>query len=479
MAPKVRGSGKDHHTHTNNNHSRAPPPPPPVPFRTQPYAKEDEFAEAFYKPHTVTAGLIAIVALTYFAFTRSDSDDSHNIKVGIVVMCASFLWFCFVHLPDGLMLRPHPAVWRVVLGATLIYLLTLVFILFQNIGQARAILGFFDSRLNKPLPERDYAADCRIVTPDHPSGSRFANVVATVKDEFIFAHVAGHWGKAVMIRSWRVCVCISVIFELIEITFQHLLPNYMECWWDHVIVDIIVCNGLGMWLGLKTCEFFAAKKYEWVGLRKLPTYSGKVARLVKQFSPIDWVAYEWEIFVSFKRFLYVSFLAVMFNIVDNNAFFLKFILWLPPTHPLNPARLFLWFFLGTVGIREWYQFMTDPNCKRLGTTAWVLLMVTTVELLIIFKFSSEAQLFAQSPPMPIEIFYPWVAFFVLGLVWIVLYFPTAGLRKRSALWAANLELLWYLIFVPWVFLFLSGCPDLRWGVEWFRDLLVRVGLPVW
>ena len=38
------------------------------------------------------------------------------------------------------MVRPHPAVWRIVHGAVVIYLLTLVFVLFQNVADARLLL---------------------------------------------------------------------------------------------------------------------------------------------------------------------------------------------------------------------------------------------------------------------------------------------------------------------------------------------------
>ena len=39
-----------------------------------------------------------------------------------------------------MMVRPHPAVWRVVHGLMVIYLLILVFMLFQDVGDARRLL---------------------------------------------------------------------------------------------------------------------------------------------------------------------------------------------------------------------------------------------------------------------------------------------------------------------------------------------------
>jgi hypothetical protein len=38
------------------------------------------------------------------------------------------------------MVRPHPGFWRIVHGVVILYLLALVFLLFQNVGDARQLL---------------------------------------------------------------------------------------------------------------------------------------------------------------------------------------------------------------------------------------------------------------------------------------------------------------------------------------------------
>lgn len=52
-----------------------------------------------------------------------------------------------------------------------------------------------------------------------------------------------------------------------EITFRHWLPNFWECWWDHVILDIIICNTGGIVLGYYTMKIFGMQEYKW-SLRK-------------------------------------------------------------------------------------------------------------------------------------------------------------------------------------------------------------------
>ena len=63
---------------------------------------------------------------------------------------------------DGPFIRPHPALWRVVLAASAIYQLFLVFLLFQNVNDARHLFTYWDSSLGVSLPERSYADNCAL-----------------------------------------------------------------------------------------------------------------------------------------------------------------------------------------------------------------------------------------------------------------------------------------------------------------------------
>ena len=55
-------------------------------------------------------------------------------------------------------------------------------------------------------------------------------------DLFVLAHFFGWLIKAMVIRDWRLLWVLSILFEWMEITFRHILPNFWECWWDHVSV---------------------------------------------------------------------------------------------------------------------------------------------------------------------------------------------------------------------------------------------------
>ena len=53
-------------------------------------------------------------------------------------------------------------------------------------------------------------------------------------DIFVFAHLAGWLIKALVIREVHLLWVLSLLFEFMEISFRHILPNFWECWWDHV-----------------------------------------------------------------------------------------------------------------------------------------------------------------------------------------------------------------------------------------------------
>ena len=75
----------------------------------------------------------------------------------------------------------------------------------------------------------------------------------------------------------------SVMFEFLEYSLEHQLPNFSECWWDHWILDVIICNAGGTVIGLMTLRFLSIKSYNWRGLYNIPTYRGKIKRILAQF----------------------------------------------------------------------------------------------------------------------------------------------------------------------------------------------------
>ena len=80
-------------------------------------------------------------------------------------------------------------------------------------------------------------------------------IKGTLFDEFVIAHTLGWWGKAVILRNYPLLWVLSVGFELMELTFQHMLPNFNECWWDSWILDVALCNFIGLLAGMWTVRW--------------------------------------------------------------------------------------------------------------------------------------------------------------------------------------------------------------------------------
>jgi phosphatidylserine synthase 2 len=127
--------------------------------------------------------------------------------------------------------------------------MALVFLLFQNVEDARQMMRHIDPTLGVSLPERSYATNCEL---------SWRNVFDQL-DEFVWAHVIGWWCKAIMFRDYWICWILSVMFEVLEYSLQHQLPNFAECWWDHWVLDVLICNWLGLWAGMKTCQYLELK----------------------------------------------------------------------------------------------------------------------------------------------------------------------------------------------------------------------------
>uniref|UniRef100_A0A453DRW3 CDP-diacylglycerol--serine O-phosphatidyltransferase n=1 Tax=Aegilops tauschii subsp. strangulata TaxID=200361 RepID=A0A453DRW3_AEGTS len=124
-------------------------------------------------------------------------------------------------------------------------------------------------------------------------------------DEFVIAHILGWWGKAIMIRNQPLLWVLSIGFELMELTFRHMLPNFNECWWDSIVLDILICNWFGIWAGMKTVRYFDGRTYEWVGLSRQPNIMSKVKRTLGQFTPAQWDKDEWYPLLGPWRFIQV------------------------------------------------------------------------------------------------------------------------------------------------------------------------------
>jgi phosphatidylserine synthase 2 len=101
------------------------------------------------------------------------------------------------------------------------------------------------------------------------------------------------------------------------------------------------------------------KPYNWRGLWNTPTLTGKLQRIVYQFSPYNWIEYDWRPTASLKRWLYMLCILVLFFTAELGTFYLKYILWIPPPHFLCIGRLFMMWLCGAVAMRESFEYLDN------------------------------------------------------------------------------------------------------------------------
>lgn len=372
-----------------------------------------------YQPHSITALLLVIITVAYFAFQDTSQNEwIENLRRGVGVSVFIVLVTGVLVFPSGPFIRPHPIFWRLVFGISMIYMVGVTLLLFQNKEDARKALLFFDSSLNVPLDERPYAEDCSL---------SYDTIKAALWDRYVLAHFFGWLINSLMIRNRYICWAVSLFWEFTEISFLHMMPNFAECWWDSWIMDLLLCNGIGIEIGYQLCSYLEVQEYRWSGLMEIPSMGGKAWRAVSQFSPESWTQVRWEPWKSLKRFFVANVLIFVLILGQLNGFFIKHLLWIPPENNLNAYRLLLMLLITAPSIRQLYLFIAREDVERLGSQFWVLCTIFALELMLIVKMSQ-----GEFPdPAPSSVKWMWAVF---GSIYVlfVLFAATDTLKSKDS-----------------------------------------------
>lgn len=375
---------------------------------------EDVHLEVFYKPHTISLLLLCIFGLTYTAFVRDSSDHHANVSVGLGGVFVFFMIVSVLAFPNGPFTRPHPILWRMVFGCSVLYLLTIQFLIHLDYDALRAIIIWFDPKMSNYTidAEKEYGVNCWDIDFE-----RFWSHL----DWFAFGHYWG-WGmKALIIRHYGICWSISIMWELTELFFIHLLPNFSECWWDNIILDVLLCNNLGIFTGMMVCWWLEMREYHWESIKNISSKTGKMKRAILQFTPESWSHARWlDPGSSYMRFLGIFQFILLFQIVELNTFFVKHIFPMPAEHPICVFRILLSGLMAAPSTRQYYTYITDKRCKRLGSQAWVFICIAFSELILNIKFGKDI-LFSQTQ-LPMIV------------LWVIFNLVIAFLGMLASIW---------------------------------------------
>lgn len=134
--------------------------------------------------------------------------------------------------------------------------------------------------------------------------------------------------------------------------------------------------------------------------------------ILEKFKPNVWAKYEWGLFSDPYRYVQVLWYCFFVLSVDCNNFFLKYIFWLPPEHYLMFVRLAIWAFSAIASTKEYYEYMANKYCYKIGPFVWLTCMTLLVEFSIITKFG--AHMFTAAFPGFVKVI--WLVIGILVLI---------------------------------------------------------------
>eukprot|EP00931_Biecheleriopsis_adriatica_P008553 TRINITY_DN10970_c0_g1_i1.p1 TRINITY_DN10970_c0_g1~~TRINITY_DN10970_c0_g1_i1.p1 ORF type:complete len:484 (-),score=51.55 TRINITY_DN10970_c0_g1_i1:177-1598(-) len=389
-------------------------------------------------PRQVLFGLCLLLTLIAIAVHGQDEESSEAVgassgssfrKVSLSLLCFMMV-YCLLQTRDGVMQRPHPAIWRLLHGWNLWYCTIVTSLLVVAPHDGVVIVQWLfpgvERQQQKSSPETlglDHLA-CEIT---------FATFKRQLFSIWFFAHCVGWWAKMVMLRDLKTCLVYSTVFELTELTLQFLVPEFQECWWDSVIMDWLIANTLvGMLLGKLTLRVLNVSDFDWAPDQKW------MAQCWKMLTPSSWSEYSWNPANDPVTMLLNAAIWIIMAVCEVNSFFLINLLHLPRNHLFNIVRQVLLCLCAVPAVEEWYEYTRHSRASylgrewfeytnqykgrkpRIGQSVWLLSITVTLETAAIIKYSLALGQWNTVSPGP-EIWAPWATSMLIFSIYFLLH----------------------------------------------------------
>lgn len=375
-------------------------------------------------------GLIILVMVTgLFGFywesisrrdTISAQKSAHAALAGIFF---TLLVYCFLQTRDGLLVRPHPGIWRLVHACGLFHLLicTGFAVVPQEVGRqfVRLILpGVRSEQRSDGLSMSDLPVDVFAGTVDLRCELSMETLRIQLGKMWFYAHIVGWFAKMCIFRDWSFCLVLSIAFETVELSFQWLIPELRECWWDSLFLDVLLSNTLGMVAGYLLLRAFRSVTYNWLDLSPSVKeaenasasqlanreYEGRehcecttegnakdaghlldkdtrsrgsfkttelrylttdVAVVLRRYTtrlfPFLWSNYHWRFFRTPERLCQATFLLIAALSSELNVFLMMYALDIPASHIYHKLRVTCLCFLAISGVAETYNYVNQEG----------------------------------------------------------------------------------------------------------------------
>jgi len=178
-----------------------------------------------------------------------------------------------------------------------------IWLLSKSNADARQAIKLLDPKLGVEIHEKSYDDECG-----------WKDIRSKIEDPFVFAHFFGWMANAMVSRASGLTICMSLVDELCELWWRSAYNNFKECWWDHIFLDIIICNSGGALIGAYIMKrFFNQSRDYWTEFAKDPHN---------------------------RRGRYLINLLAVKVVTLFTLFGFKGVLWIPPAHFINYFRCF-------------------------------------------------------------------------------------------------------------------------------------------
>lgn len=231
-----------------------------------------------------------------------------------------------------------------------------------------------------------YDDDCEIT---------FENVWSNF-DHYYLCHLLGWFVLGFMIRDRFLLHSWGLMDEIVELSWQHILPHFRECWWDHVFIDVLFSNTVGIELSLFVIRITGMNMFDWLGTKDKKSWR------------------DWDVFNCHRHFGFLmSFYIWVVGRFIGMFFFMNAML-LPPYHRISIIRVVTWAFFSFLPFREIYEDIHTWNTPERktqrveGNYRWLGSAVIGLECLTSYKFRLGTGNMNEGVETPLYIIIPWV-----------------------------------------------------------------------
>lgn len=89
--------------------------------------------------------------------------------------------------------------------------------------------------------------------------------MSKIIDFYVLAHFANWFIAALILRDSYILHFWSVLDEILELSLKSIRPNFAECWWDSLLLDVVFANTAGIFLGMCYIRAVGSMEYDWLG----------------------------------------------------------------------------------------------------------------------------------------------------------------------------------------------------------------------